>query len=224
MLSFGHRGAMGYVPENTLLSVQKAIELGADWVEIDVYLVNRQLMVIHDDTLDRTTNGKGSLFDYTFEKLREFDAGEGERIPILLEIIQATKDKVGLNIELKGEHSAKAVHEVLSDLSDEHKKQVLISSFKMSELQSMSTLDESINIGVLAGGNMSEAFAWAQKLKASSIHFSKRKVTQALVNQAHSTGLKLYVYTVNERAELRRMKMLGVDGVFSNYPDRALSV
>lgn len=220
MLSIGHRGAMGHAPENTLLSIQKAIELGADWVEIDVHLIDGQLMVIHDDTLDRTTNGKGCLSGYTFQQLRGFDAGEGERIPILAEVIEATKGKVGLNIELRAHDTVGAVHEVLDSLSERRRAHILVSSFQMDDLLLMRQLDDSINIGVLVGDCVGKAFTWAKKLHACAVHFSQEQVTPALVNLAHNKGLKLYVYTVNEWPELCRMKTLGVDGVFSNYPER----
>ncbi|SMN12426.1 Glycerophosphoryl diester phosphodiesterase [uncultured Candidatus Thioglobus sp.] len=83
MLCIGHRGAMGYVPENTILSIKKAIELGANWVEIDVHLAHGELWVIHDATLNRTTNGRGELSAHSYKEIRAFDAGEGEKIPTL---------------------------------------------------------------------------------------------------------------------------------------------
>ena len=82
MLCIGHRGAMGYAPENTLKSLKKALELGASWVEGDVHYVDNNLIVMHDETLERTTNGKGYLADKTFSYLRSLDAGEGEKVPI----------------------------------------------------------------------------------------------------------------------------------------------
>ncbi|HIG79162.1 MAG TPA: glycerophosphoryl diester phosphodiesterase [Cycloclasticus sp.] len=224
MLSISHRDAMAYAPENTVLAIKKAIERGAHWVEIDVRQVAGQLLVIHDETLDRTTNGTGRLCDYSVEQLRIFDAGEGECIPLLDEVIEVTKGKVGLNIEIKGHGVAILVNAALSQLSLQHKVDILVSSFQMSELQRVTEFDGSINIGVLVGSSVNEAFDWAQKLKAYSIHFSQGKVTQELVNQAHSTGLKLYVYIVNEMAELQKMKTLGVDAVLSNYPCRVSGV
>lgn len=89
---------MGHAPENTLLSIHQAIEQGADWVEIDVHYVHGQLLVIHDGTLDRTTNGVGPLAGLSFNELRRLDAGQGEQIPTLEEVIQQTAGKVGLNI------------------------------------------------------------------------------------------------------------------------------
>ena len=222
MLNIGHRGAMGHAPENTLLSIQTAINLGADWVEIDVHLVNQQLLVIHDETLKRTTNGVGRLSDYTFAELRRLDAGQGERIPTLQEVIDITHNKVGLNIELKGTGTAEAVIETLAVLDDEHKGKILVSSFKIKELEKIVKADSMIKIGVLTGRSADAAFTWASKLRAYSMHVSKRRVNKKLVERAHKARLELYVYTVNSKADIRRMHEMGVDGVFSNYPDRVL--
>lgn len=224
MLCIGHRGAMGYAPENTVLSIRKAIELGADWVEIDVHLADGQLFVIHDETLDRTTNGKGKLSDYSFSKLRALDAGRGEQIPTLQEVIEETKGKVGLNIELKGIATGKTVAIQLSALDKEHKEQILVSSFLMEELVKVPQIDATIKLGVLAGKDVPLAFDWANKLNAYSIHLSLKQTTAESVQQAHDAGLKLLVYTVNKKVDITRMKLLGVDGIFTNYPDRVLSI
>jgi len=220
MLSIGHRGAAGYEPENTLLSIRKAITLGADWVEVDVYLVDGQLLVIHDNTLDRTTNGTGKLDAYSFEDLRVLDAGKGEQIPTLLEVISTTQGYVGLNIELKGAGSAKAVANLLAELPEKEGAKLLISSFSMDELVVLRACDETLRIGVLAGEDIQSSFQYAKELKASSIHLSKDKVNKELVNLAHKDKLLVYVYTVNERVDLQRMRNLAVDGVYSDFPDR----
>jgi glycerophosphoryl diester phosphodiesterase len=217
MLCIGHRGAMGSAPENTLLSIRKAIELGADWVEIDVHLADGQLFVIHDETLDRTTNGKGKLSDYSFAKLRALDAGRGEQIPTLQEVIKEAKNKVGLNIELKGLATGEAVAIQLLAFDKEHKDQILVSSFLMDELLKVPQIDKTIKLGVLAGKDVPLAFDWANKLKAYSIHLSLNQVTTEYVQQAHDAGLKLLVYTVNKKVDIARMKLIGVDGVFTNY-------
>ncbi|ORU92921.1 MAG: glycerophosphoryl diester phosphodiesterase [Cycloclasticus sp. symbiont of Bathymodiolus heckerae] len=220
MLCIGHRGAMGYEPENTLRSIRKAIELGADWVEIDVYLVNDQLLVIHDDTLDRTTNGTGDLEDYSFEEIRVLDAGKGERIPTLQEVLDLTKRQVGLNIELKSVGAANAVVTLLAKLSKGHREKVLISSFMMDALKELVKLDSTLKIGVLASGNEQRSLKYAAELNAISIHFSREQVSRMCVDDAHLAGLLVYVYTVNEYTDLQRMRDLGVDGVYSNFPDR----
>ncbi|MBV1875198.1 MAG: glycerophosphoryl diester phosphodiesterase [Cycloclasticus sp.] len=220
MLMIGHRGAMGYAPENTLLSINKAIEFGADCVEVDVYLVDEKLIVIHDDTLDRTTNGHGKLANHSFEELRKLDAGQGQKIPTLQEVIDVTCGVVGLNVELKGRGTAAAVIDLVSKLSRKEKDQIIISSFMMSELMDVLHLDKCLKIGVLASKNMKCSFDWAIKLKAFSINVIQQNVTREVVERAHHLGLKLYVYTVNKQADIKRIKKMGVDGVFSNYPDR----
>lgn len=223
MLMIGHRGAMGCAPENTLLSIHKAIELGADWVEIDVHCVADKLLVIHDETVDRTTNGRGKLIDYSFEELRALDAGLGQRIPTLQEVLEVTVGKVGLNIELKGLGTGKVLTSLLRSTPETYKNKMLVSSFLMPELEQVVRLNQHVKIGVLAGNNINESIAWATKLKAFSIHLRLQKVTPKWVDRAHDLGLKVYVYTVNKVVQIRRMKELGVDGVFSDYPNRLTS-
>ena len=224
MLCFGHRGAMGHAAENTLLSIRTAINFGADWVEIDVHLVDKQLLVIHDDTLDRTTNGVGRLSDYTFAELRELDAGEGECIPTLQEIIDITKGKVGLNIELKGKGAAAAVIESLSHLDKAHKASIIVSSFMVNELEQIHQGHSAIKIGVLAENNVDSVLSLANRLQAYSIHLNKRMANIKLLERVHNAGFQLYVYTVDSRVDISRMGKMGVDGVFTNYPDRMLAV
>ena len=195
MLMIGHRGAMGCAPENTLLSIHKAIELGADWVEIDVHCVADKLLVIHDETVDRTTNGRGKLIDYSFEELRALDAGLGQRIPTLQEVLEVTVGKVGLNIELKGLGTGKVLTSLLRSTPETYKNKMLVSSFLMPELEQVVRLNQHVKIGVLAGNNINESIAWATKLKAFSIHLRLQKVTPKWVDRAHDLGLKVYVYT-----------------------------
>ncbi len=110
MKIIGHRGACGYEPENTISSFKKALELGVDAIELDVYVLGRgELVVIHDDKVDRTTNGKGYVLDYSFEELRKLDAGNGQTIPTLEEVLDLVNMKTSVNIELKGTGTAKAV-------------------------------------------------------------------------------------------------------------------
>jgi len=214
----GHRGAMACAPENTLLSIHKAIELGADWIEIDVRLVGEQLIVIHDETLDRTTNGRGKLADYTFNEIRALDAGLGQKIPTLQEALEATAGVVGLNVELKGKGTGQALISLLEKMPEIQKRNIIVSSFLMAELAEVFSLDKRVKIGVLAAENIHDTIAWAGKLKAFSIHVRLQKVTLEWVERAHDLGLKVYVYTVNNLADIRRMEQLGVDGVFSDDP------
>jgi glycerophosphoryl diester phosphodiesterase len=223
LICIGHRGAKGYVAENTLKSIQKAIQLGAHGVEIDVHAVDNRLLVIHDETLDRTTNGVGRLSMYSFEELRNLDAGCGERIPTLEEVISFTQGKICLNIELKGVDTARGVVSQLNTLRKSHREHIVVSSFLVSELALVESLNKTIKLGVLVGPNISKSFEIAVKLKAYSVHLSKKEVTREFVNKAHAENLKIFVYTINEVSNIRQMKALGVDGVFSDYPDRVLN-
>ncbi len=115
LFCFGHRGARGHEPENTVRSVCRAIALGAEGVEVDVYLADGQLVVIHDDTLERTTNGHGRVMKKSFTDLRSLDAGLGERIPTLAEIFDAVNRRAVINVELKGQHTAAPVTALISE-------------------------------------------------------------------------------------------------------------
>mgnify|MGYP000511847871 CR=1 FL=1 len=115
LLCIGHRGAMGHAPENTLASIQKALELGTPCMEIDVYYVDGQLVVFHDHRLERTTNGSGFLVDQKFSDLRTLDAGNGEKIPTLQEVFETIHLKPALNIELKGTETTRPVLEFISN-------------------------------------------------------------------------------------------------------------
>ena len=110
----GHRGAAGHAPENTQASFRKAIELGCDMTELDVHVcASGDVVVIHDETLDRTTNGKGNVSDHTLTELKQLDAGKGEQIPLLQEVLELLKDRIMLNIELKGLGTAEPVYKIV---------------------------------------------------------------------------------------------------------------
>jgi glycerophosphoryl diester phosphodiesterase len=224
LLCIGHRGAMGHAPENTLLSFRKALELGAHCVEGDVYYVDGHLVVIHDDQLDRTTNGSGSLLGHGFDYLRSLDAGEGERIPTLEEVFETVNFRAGINIELKGPGTARPVVDFVTARRKEgwHDDLIMVSSFNHSELESVRKMDQRIRFGVLIAGPPVDALAVAVRLGAYSVHLSLKFVDGTFVENAHLRGLKVFVFTVNDPDHIRRMERLGVDGVFTNYPERVL--
>ncbi len=224
LLCIGHRGAMGHAPENTLLSFRKALELGAPCVEADVYHVDGNLVVFHDDRLERTTNGSGYLLDHDFDYLRSLDAGDGEKIPTLGEVFETVDLKAGVNVELKGPGTARPVVEFISTLrkygwGDD---MILVSSFKHQELEEVHRIDPQIKLGVLNVGLPADNTAFAVTLGAYSVHLSLKSVDRRFVEDAHSRGLRVFVFTVNHPKDIRRMEGLGVDGVFTNYPERVL--
>ncbi len=222
MLCIGHRGAMGHKPENTLASIRKAIDLGAPCVEVDVHYVDGHLVVFHDERLERTTNGKGFLAERSFDYLRSLDAGEGERIPTLEEVCRAVDSRAGLNIELKGPGTAGPVAGLLGRLWARGcgRDGFLVSSFRQEELVATARLDPRIRLGALVDSFLRGELEFAVALGAFSIHPPVEHVDRALVEASHARGLKVYVYTVDRMEDIVRMARLGVDGVFTNFPER----
>lgn len=225
LFCFGHRGACGHEPENTLRSVRKALELGADGIEVDVYFVNGELVVIHDRTLGRTTNERGFVMQKSFAYLRSLDAGRGERIPTLAEVCDTVNRRAIINVELKGPRTAAPVAALIADYVERRGwcyEDFLVSSFGFAQLRQVKRLQPQIPIGALLARVPRSLAAAAEKLGASSVNPSKERVTAKLVADAHRRGLKVFVFTVNEPKDLARMKTLGVDGVFSDFPERVI--
>lgn len=223
LFCFGHRGARGHEPENTVRSMRRALELGADGVELDVHFVDGHLVVIHDDTLDRTTNGHGRLMDKSFAHLRSLDAGLGERIPTLAEIFDAVNRRAIVNVELKGPDTAAPVAALIADYVGHRGwryEDFLVSSFDPVPLQEVRRLCPQIRLGALTVKAPRDLAPLVEDLQAWSLHAGKDCVTPKLVEDAHRFGLKLFVFTVNEPEEIASMRALGVDGVFSDFPER----
>jgi len=221
MLAIGHRGACGYRPENTLASFRYAALLGCPWIELDVYFVQGQLIVIHDDDLARTTDGTGLVMDSSFDYLRSLDAGQGEQIPTLQEVLDLVDTGMNINVELKGPGTAEPVSELLSNACQRewHPDQFLISSFKHDEL---ARANSEIRRGALFGQPAADIISRSMQLGAYSLNVSLRMVDPELVSLAHQAGLQIYVYTVNEPQDIEQLRSWGVDGVFSDFPDRVM--
>lgn len=219
---FGHRGACGYAPENTLSSFALAQKLGCRWVELDVYWVGGELLVIHDDTLERTTNGTGEVVGRELAYLRSLDAGDGQKIPTLEEVSALLGHHTGINIELKGPATAAPVSAFIQQCLSRgwRRDHFLISSFNHGQLAEFRRLDGIQKIGCLFHKKTDDMVGRCIGLDAYSINISIELANPQLVSQAHAAGLKVYVYTVNELMDIDRMLALNVDGVFSDYPDR----
>ncbi len=222
ILNIGHRGAMGHAPENTLASFKKALELGADCIELDVYFIENQLVVFHDEYLDRTTNGHGKLMDQSYAYLRSLDAGEGELIPTLPEVCALINGRAGVNIELKGPGTAEPVIKFVHSLVDSgwHPSQILVSSFDRQLLQTCRNLDEEIMLGILFNGPVTDHFDFAHEIKALALHPSMEVTSAPLIKSAHEHGFKVLVFTVNDEKDIEDLHKAGVDGVFTNYPEK----
>lgn len=224
----GHRGARGHAPENTLLAIDTAIRLGAPWVEFDVQLHDSgELLVFHDLSLERTTNGQGFLANQSLGMLRALDAGGGQQIPTLTEVLDLVEQQVGVNIELKSAGgTGEAVAGVIRSYLDAGwpPEKFLVSSFHLPELWEFKQYAPEIPIGALICGVPLDWAGCAVELGAATLNLSSEFVDPRLIEDAHKHGIKVFVYTVNDPAELRQLREMGVDGVFSDYPDRALMV
>lgn len=221
LLCIGHRGAAGHEPENTLRSVRRALEMGAGGIEIDVHCLEGELIVIHDSRLNRTTNGSGLLRRHTLAQVRNLDAGKGQRIPLLREVLDTVDRKALVNIELKGLRTAAPVLALLRDYVAHRgwsPSDFLISSFHRAELRQLR--DSGFPIGILFARSARLFRPLARALGAWSIHVPLGRVTPGLVSRVHADGLKLFVFTVNDPADMDRMQQMGVDGIFTDYPDR----
>jgi len=224
LLCIGHRGAMGHAPENTLGSIRKALELGAPCIEVDVHKVDGHLMVFHDDRLERTTNGVGYLHEQSFKYLRSLDAGKGQCIPTLEEVCETIDANACLNIELKGAGTAAPVADLASTLFQNgwDEDSILVSSFNHRELFELNRLGKKIKTGALVCGIPIDDAKFAQELGAFSVHPFLDFIDRQFVDDAHSRGLRVYVYTVDHPEDITKMQRLGADGVLTNFPDRVL--
>jgi len=217
---FAHRGAKAHAPENTLAAFSKAMELGAGWIELDVHHVDGEFFVIHDDRLDRTTDGTGFLWEHSAAALRSFDAGQGEKIPLLSEVFELTHGRAGLNVELKGSNTGEALaHALSSDLQGLWSPESLIvSSFRHHELHKFHKLLPDVPTAALTMAVPLDLARFAEELEASAIHASIEFIEPDFIADAHARGLKFRVYTVNYPDQLDWMLRLGVDGVFTDDP------
>lgn len=227
MLIFGHRGAAGHAPENTLASVCKALDLGVDWVEIDVRRVEDALVVLHDSTVNRTTNGRGNVSSFSLRDLRGLDAGGGERIPFLKEVFDLIGRRCGINIELKGPGTAGPAADLAVRCIRERgwsPDRILISSFDVKELRRVRERSAELPLAPLSLRLDNDVLDAAAALRADAVHLHHRFVRSGTVESVHSRNLKLHVYTVNDVRRIRRLYRLGVDGIFSDYPERVIRV
>ena len=222
MIVIGHRGAKGYEPENTLRSFEKAIQLGCDYIELDVHLADEELFVIHDSSVDRTTNGSGKMSELTREQIKSLDAGNGQAIPTLIEVLELIDGRCGVNIELKGPGTAEPVSDLLTSLSNRSLLSfpIVISSFDFKELDAAS---KKFRRGILFDKIPDNWIELAKDYSAWSVNLAFKEVSLDMIQSAHLHGLKVLAYTVNAPSDIMNLNMLGVDGIFSDFPDRILT-
>ena len=236
-----HRGFSGNAPENTLVAIEQAIELGADMVEVDVGLTSDgHVVLLHDETLDRTTDGSGLLSDASLETVRRLDAGswfaaeyEGEPVPTLGEALDLVRGRILINIEIKGEAVGEQaaggiVDKVLHAVRERQMlDQIVISSFEPRALEHARQLDATVRTASLYNRDLHSGQGPLEVMNAvdaNGFNLSRREVTAEIVEQCHGTGRPVAVYTVNKERVMCRMIDLGVDALFTDHPDRMLAL
>jgi glycerophosphoryl diester phosphodiesterase len=181
------------------------------------------IMVIHDETIDRTTNGKGFVNKFSFQELKSFRIQKEQQIPTLSEVFDLVNQRCFINVELKGSATAKPVIELISHYVSEKNwnyDQFLISSFDWKMLEEVHFLSPKIRIGVLTGHSIKQALAFAKKIKAFSIHPKYRLVSKENVVLVQENGFEVYPWTVNTAAAIQKIKSFDVNGIFSDFPDK----
>ena len=211
-----HRGASASEPENTLRSFHQAVKDSAHAIELDVHNVDGHLVVIHDDTLDRTTNSEGSIYDKTIPYLKSLNAGKGETIPMLPDVFSAVPDNIGINIELKGRNTATLVANFLKETKPTH--DVLVSSNSSSELETFRSLDKDTKIGYIMGFPKANLPTLHKKLNLWCLCINKKLAEKSTLDAINSINLPTFTYTVNEPEVIEKLRLLGIVGVFSDTP------
>lgn len=219
VLKIGHRGAAGHAPENTMAAIRKGIELGVDFVEIDVRCTADGILVaLHDATVNRTTNGKGPIDRLTLRDVKALDAGNGERVPMLEEVLRVVSGQAGLMLELKVKGAAQKTVEVVQKA--EFKDPVIYASFLHEELGIIRSVDAEASLMALFGRLPQASVARAMKYSPSHVGLRHDTVTRRLVEAFHDEDLLVFVYTTDTTREIQRAISAGVDGIISNVPER----
>lgn len=218
ILTIGHRGAKGYAPENTLDSFRKAIGMGCDGIEFDVHLsADNVVMVIHDETVNRTTRGKGLVKDLTSSQLKTLG------VPALPEVLEAIGKNCLINIELKTGTAAKPVMELIGKYISQNNwdyDSFLVSSFDWNSLKEIREWNPKIPLGVLTETDLPLAIAFSEFIKSETIHPYFHLLTAENTRQMQEKGLKVFPWTVNEPEDIARIKSYQINGIITDFPDR----
>ena len=223
MIVTSHRGAGSLEPENTLRAMQRAIALGVDQIETDAQLTrDGYLVLMHDPTVDRTTNGTGKVAKLTFAEIRQLNAGHGERIPTLQEALALTRGKVVLQIELKGPGTALPVVQAVEAANAVD--QVILTSFKHQWLVEAQAQNPKLHTGALWGRLPTDTVQQTHQLGLHALHIWHEFIDEQLVKDAHERGLLVRAWNTDKEDDMRRLIGLGVDAIGSDRPDLLLDV
>lgn len=225
-LVIGHRGAKGHLAENTLPSIDKAMYLGVDGVEIDIFrCASGELVVFHDQTLEKLTNGTGYIEQLDLDSIRKIEVLGGFTIPTLEEVLNLIDGQVSLNIELKGSQTALLTDSLLKIFfmyEAWSPEKILISSFNWDELKVFYNINKEVPIAVLTEDDPIDAIPVAQSLKAKAINPNFKSLTKENVDKIKKVGIQIFPWTVNQPDDISRMIDLGVDGIITDFPERVI--
>ncbi|RZJ71579.1 glycerophosphodiester phosphodiesterase family protein [Flavobacterium sp.] len=225
MQVIAHRGAKGYVSENTIAAFQKALEMGADGIELDVFLSSdNEIIVFHDEHLDRLTGVSGKIEDLTLDEIRKLKVDLQHQIPTLAEVFDFVDKRCLINVEIKAEAATFPVCDLIENyVSDKNwnYEHFLVSSFDWKALQEIRNRNPKIPLGVLTETDLDLAIGFAKSVKAETFHPYFHLVDEASIAKIKAENLKLYVWTVNEPEDIKRIENLNIDGIITDFPDRA---
>jgi glycerophosphoryl diester phosphodiesterase len=236
VLVIAHRGASGWAPENTLPAFQKAAELEADMIEFDIQLsADRHIVVIHDKTVDRTTNGTGRVAEKSFAELRQLDAGAwfapnfaGTRIPTLREVLSTISDSIQLNIELKhfdleSNFFEQDVAAIVTEFDLLHR--AIFAARHPESITRLKELIPGIDCVLLQKERTEDEYVEALlRLNLKVAQIRRRSMNQAFINRLHEHKILINLFYADEAEEMRNFISMGIDGILTNYPDRLRKV
>ncbi|RED25275.1 glycerophosphoryl diester phosphodiesterase [Flavobacterium cutihirudinis] len=224
MLKIAHRGAKAYEPENTLQAFQKALDLNSDGIELDVHLSSDgHIIVIHDETIDKMTNGKGAVNSFSLSELKSFLIDGKHEIPTLNEVFDLVDKKCFINIELKCRGAQQCVSSLIEEYISEKNwnyKHFIISSFDWIALQEIHNLNPKIPIGVLTETDLNLALAFAETIQAKAIHPYYHLLTEENTKQIQEKGFLVLPWTVNIEEDIQKVKSYNVNGIITDFPDK----
>lgn len=230
-----HRGASGITPENTIVSFLEAVKAGSDIIEFDAHLSkDNEVIIIHDNTVNRTTDGFGKIRELTLPEIKKLDAGSwfgaqfrGERIPTLDEILQKNFNGVKLNIELKG--SLKEYNQFPEIVINKIRKydavkRVVITSFNTEFLKRVMALDSEISFGIISNFKIRNHWEISLKKNASQINPLWYFVNKSLVKNAHEHDVHIYPWTINKKYIVLWLLKMGIDGMITDHPEKLIKI
>ena len=217
---------MGHVLENTIESVQKAIELNVDGIEIDVFKSKTgELVVYHDPFLSRLSNSNAFIEQISLDSIKKVELMGGYFIPTLKEIVDIIPEKIFLNIELKGQDTSFETNKIITNYLKKYNfpaSKFIISSFRWDELKKIRSINKDIPIAILVDSlnKIDDAIKLAKQINAVALNPNKEFITKEIVNKIQSKNIKVYPYTINTPRNIRKMRSMGVDAIITDFPER----